>query len=174
VLLRTFLLTALLVPAAARAEVQNLSEGGFVSRHQAEVAATPAAVYRTLTERIDEWWEGAHSWSGDAANLYFEARVGGCFCERLENGGGAEHLRVVLLWPNRQVRLEGALGPLGPMGLAGTMNWVLEETGSGGTRFTWTYVVRGHMAGDYAALADAVDAVNGTQFNNLVALAGGI
>ncbi len=48
---------------------------------------------------------------GSAANLSLEARAGGCWCERLADGGSVEHLRVLLVSPGRMLRMRGALGP---------------------------------------------------------------
>ena len=52
----------------------------------------------------------------DAKNLSIDARPGGCFCEKLPNGGGVEHARVVYVAPREVLRLSGALGPLQGVG----------------------------------------------------------
>ena len=47
-----------------------------------------------------------------AANLSLDAAPGGCFCERLPNGGGVEHMRVTYVEPGKRIVLTGSLGPL--------------------------------------------------------------
>lgn len=166
-------------PGKATAEVERLDAGGFTVALERTIAAEPKEVYAALTRRVSEWWEGSHSWSGDAANLYLDATPGGCFCERLENGGWVEHLRVIYLAPGREIRMRGSLGPLMDLGLIGTMTWRLDpvETEAGepgtaatGTRFTWRYVVQGHVDGGVERLAPVVDRVNATQLDRLAGL----
>jgi uncharacterized protein YndB with AHSA1/START domain len=156
-------------PGTAGAEVRNLSAGGFTVALERDIAAAPKDVYAALTGRVSNWWESSHSWSGDSANLYVDATPGGCFCERLENGGWVEHLRVIYLAPGRELRLRGSLGPLMDLGLVGTMIWRLEPT-EAGTRFLWQYVVQGHMDGGFEQLAPVVDRVNATQLERLAEL----
>ena len=162
----------LALPVVAGAEVKNLGPGGFTSQHQRLLDAPPAEVYAAMTGRISEWWEGSHSWSADANNLYVDASPGGCFCERLPNGGWVEHLRVVYLAPGQAIRFKGSLGPLLDLGLDGTMSWQLQPGEEGGTRLTWTYIVHGYLEGGFEGLAPVVDAVNGAQVNGLEALLG--
>ena len=166
-LITTLLLAA---PITTLAEVKNLGPGGFTSHHQRLLAAPPAEVYATMTGRISKWWEGSHSWSADANNLYVDARPGGCFCERLPNGGWVEHLRVVYLAPNQAIRFKGSLGPLLDLGLDGTMSWQLQASEDGGTQLDWTYTVHGYLEGGFDGLAPVVDAVNGAQVDGLATL----
>jgi uncharacterized protein YndB with AHSA1/START domain len=162
---------ALLVMAfPAQAEVRNVGDGGFTSHHERHIEARPAEVYAALTGRVSEWWEDSHSWSADASNLYLDATPGGCFCERLPNGGWVEHLRIVYLAPGHAIRFQGALGPLLELGLNGTMSWQLAPGENGGTGLTWTYIVNGYMEGGFDGLAPVVDAVNGAQVDGLVSL----
>ena len=55
--------------------------------------APPPHLYAALGE-IDRWWNGSHSYSGQAANLSLARQAGGCFCERWGNNS-VEHARVV-------------------------------------------------------------------------------
>ena len=55
------------LPAAA--EVVHSGPGGFSVSHSVEVAAEPNAIWPTMSSHIDQWWDGSHSWSGDASNL---------------------------------------------------------------------------------------------------------
>lgn len=171
-MLKKTTITALLLisPMTAPAEVKNLGPGGFTSHHQRHFAAPPADVFAAMTGRISEWWDGSHSWSADAGNLYVDASPGGCFCERLPGGGWVEHLRVVYLAPNQAIRFKGSLGPLLDLGLNGTMAWQLAPATDGGTDLTWTYIVNGYLEGGFEGLAPVVDAVNGAQVDGLVRL----
>ena len=47
---------------------------------------------------------------------------GGCFCERLPNGGGIEHMRVAFVDPGKRLVLTGSLGPLLYQATAGVMD----------------------------------------------------
>jgi hypothetical protein len=69
------------------------------------------------------WWDSRHTWSGSAANLSLAAASGGCFCERLPNGGSVLHMSTVNAVPNQKLVLFGALGPLQSSGAAG--HWPL-------------------------------------------------
>ena len=85
------------------------------------IQASPENVYAALTGKVGSWWNPEHTYSHDSRNLSIDARPGGCFCEKLDNGGGVEHMKVVLAWPGRMLRMTGALGPLQGSGLAGSM-----------------------------------------------------
>jgi len=163
---RAFLLFALLA-APAGAEVVT-SDAGFVITNQATAAAPPAQVWAALIAPA-RYWNPAHSYSGQAGALTLEARAGGCFCEALPEGGSVEHMRVVMVMPNRTLRLSGGLGPLQSEGLAGALTWQLEPF-EGGTRITQTYVVGGNMRLDRAVIAPAVDGVLREQLTRLAAL----
>lgn len=158
---------AVLCSAAPRAQ----SSGGFVARHEGVAAASPDAVYRVLVDRIGEWWDPAHTYSGDAANLSIDARPGGCFCERLPGGGGVEHMRVVYAAPGALLRLNGALGPLQAAAVTGTMTITLTAEGAG-TRVGMSYAVSGVIDGGLGTLEGPVSKVTGEQLARLVALAG--
>ena len=159
-----FAVLALSRPAGA--EVLQSGEGGFSVAHTAEIHAEPFVVYRTMTSHIDEWWNGDHSWSGDAANLTIEPEVGKCFCEKLPGGGKVEHLRIIFLSPGKEIRFDGALGPLQQMAVNGRMIWTIEPSGTG-SKVSFTYHVHGFSAGGFDQLAPAVDAVIGEQLSRL-------
>src|SRR5215470_3158567 len=71
-----------------------------------------------------------------------ELKAGGCFCERLKDGGSVQHLLVVYASPGEGLRLRGALGPLQMEGVDGTLAWALKPA-EGGTKVTQSYVVGG-------------------------------
>ncbi len=152
---------ALLATAPASAEVVKVKGSTFVVEHKLTVAAAPDAVWRVLSEP-SRWWSKAHSWSGDAANLSMAMRPGGCFCEALPDGGGAEHARVIHVAPNKLLRLSGALGPLQQGAVTGTLSF--EMTGEGqDTALVVRYVVSGYTGMDTAKLSPLVDGVIGEQ-----------
>ena len=156
-------LVALAGPLSA--EVTESGDDYFTVRQAFTTNAEPAAVYQQMTA-IGEWWNPEHSWSGEASNLYMEARRGGCFCERLPDGGGVEHLRIIYLAPGREIRFEGALGPLQPMAVTGRMTWSIEPVDEGSS-VTFIYRVFGHSDGGLGGIAPAVDGVVGEQAQRL-------
>lgn len=174
--MRAFVVAALcLVPLVpAQADVIAQTEGGFVVRHVAEVAAAPEEVWKQLLVPAD-WWNAAHTFSGDAANLAIDPRAGGCFCETLpgegEKGwldarGGVEHMRVVFVERNKVLRLRGSLGPLQSEAALGALTVTLQPS-DGGTRLTWEYVVAGYMRYKPEQIVPAVDKVIGEQVTRL-------
>ena len=93
---------------------------GFLVTVRHEVKAPPPRLYAALGE-IDRWWNGSHSYSGQAANLSLARQAGGCFCERWGNNS-VEHARVVIALEDRMLRLEGALGPLQALAVNGVLD----------------------------------------------------
>src|SRR6266536_6129745 len=81
--------------APLRGEVVESTAAGFLVRNTAAINAPPAKVYTALTDGVGRWWDPAHTLSNDARNLSLDAKPGGCFCERLPDGGGLEHMRVI-------------------------------------------------------------------------------
>ena len=140
------------------AEVVDAAESGFTVRTQLEVAAPPAQVYTALTDEIARWWHPDHTYSGDSANLYLEARAGGIFGERLPDGGTVKHLEVLYADPGRLLRLGGGLGPLQAVAVTGALTVQLEAT-TGGTRLTMTYAVGGYAPQGLQNIAGPVDGV---------------
>ena len=165
-LVRSMSLAAAAAAASpAGAEVKSSSPAGFRVETTLSVAAPPAEVYAALG-RISEWWDPAHSYSGDAANLRLELRAGGCFCEALEGGGTVEHLRVVYAQPGKMLRLQGGLGPLQAQAAAGTLTYTLKAA-PGGTQISQSYIVGGYLDMGAEKLAPAVDQVLAQQMQRL-------
>ena len=149
-------------PAAA--EVTDRTAAGFEVRHQTSIAAPPTAVYQALLAP-NRWWNSAHSYSGDAANLSMDL-ASGCFCERLPNGGLVRHMQIIYADGKRLV-LEGALGPLATTGATGHLIVELSAAGAG-TQATLSYAVGGYAKGGLAERwAAPVDGVLGEQFARL-------
>jgi len=160
--------------AASPAEVVNVIPNGFAVKHAMTIQASSEKVYTALTGKVGSWWNPEHTYSHDSRNLSIDARPGGCFCEKLDNGGGVEHMKVVLAWPGRMLRMTGALGPLQGSGLAGSMTWKLTAatgaTGAAGaTSLEFSYSAGGYMQGGFEKIAPAVDAVLGEQLTRLKA-----
>jgi uncharacterized protein YndB with AHSA1/START domain len=170
-----FLLTALTVASGlatpVQADVKDTRENGFVIEATVMADASPAAVYRQLV-RVADWWDPKHTWSGSARNLKLEPKAGGCFCEKLADGGSVQHARVIFAQPGKVLRLDGALGPLQDMAVSGVLSFNLAPDGPG-TRINMTYRVAGVLTMDSAKLAPLVDQVMGTQLGRLRSVASG-
>jgi uncharacterized protein YndB with AHSA1/START domain len=157
------------VPADGGAEVIDRSAGGFTLKTTVQVAAPADRTYRTLID-VGSWWSKDHTYSGDARNLSIAPQPGGCFCEKLPNGGGVEHGRVVNVVPGSLLRLATALGPLQELGVAGSMTWQIASSGQGqGSTVTMTYIVGGYAPGGLEKLAPLVDQVLSQQVQSLKA-----
>jgi uncharacterized protein YndB with AHSA1/START domain len=149
---------------AAQAEVTAQSPGGFAVRSTVEVAAAPDKVWDAVT-RLHQWWDPSHSYSGRPGALSFEAKAGGCFCERWA-GGEVQHGTVVMVMPRSTLRLVGALGPLQTEGATGAWTFELKPT-AGGTTVTQTLTVGGWSPTGLDRLAAPVDGVLAGQLARL-------
>lgn len=162
------LFAVLAAPTVGHAKVAAASATSFEIVSEVEVKASPAELWSSLVAPA-RWWNGSHSWSGDAANLSLEPRAGGCFCERW-SGGSAEHLRVVYVDPGKVIRMAGALGPLQTEAVAGAISWTVEPAGGGAT-LKLRYAVSGAFPGGLDRVAPAVDRVLLEQLARLKAAA---
>lgn len=149
----------------AGAEVLQSGPSGFESEHRIETALASARLYRLLAD-VGSWWSDSHTYSGEAANLSLLAQPGGCWCEKMPDGGGIEHMRVVQAQPGRKLVLTGSLGPLVTEATTGVMQLSVEPKGSGST-LVLNYRVAGFYKGDGARLAKLVDQVLGQQAKSL-------
>jgi uncharacterized protein YndB with AHSA1/START domain len=165
------LLAATLTTGAARAEVVDAQPNGFEVKHEMAIAAPASAVWAVLVQP-SKWWASAHTWSGSAANLSLGAASGGCFCERLPNGGSVLHMTTVYAAPSTRLVLSGALGPLQSSGATGALTFLLAEK-DGRTTVTVTYDVGGYFKGGLDKIAGGVDAVVGQQVARLKAASEG-
>lgn len=160
---------------SASAEVRAVGELGFAIRLSEQAAAEPLQVWNALVAPR-EWWSGDHTYSGDPAALSLEPRAGGCFCETLpasgegegHRPGSIEHMRVVYANPGKILRMVGALGPLQPEAVNGTLSIVLKPRVTG-TEIVWEYVVAGYSRQKLQDLAPLVDRVLGEQIARLAA-----
>ena len=158
-----------ILAAPLRGEVIESTAAGFLVRNTAAINAPPATVYAALTDGVGGWWDPAHTFSHNARNLSLDAKPGGCFCERLPDGGGVQHMTVVYASPGKLLRLTGAIGPLQEAALAGTMTWNLLQAG-GGTTVELIYTVGGFRAGGFRDIPTVVDGVLRGQLARLKAL----
>lgn len=159
------LILVLAVAGPAGAEVKSATPNGFEVTSAATIAAPADRVYSALAE-VSRWWDPAHTFSRDAANLSIELRAGGCFCERLKDGGSVQHLQVVYVAPGQGLRLRGALGPLQTEGVDGALSWTLKP-GEGGTNVTLSYVLGGYIRSGMEQWAPKVDRVLDEQLHRL-------
>lgn len=162
----------LLSPGLARADVASAAAGGFVIEAEAEVAASPDAVWRDLA-RVGRWWNSAHTYSGAAANMRLDPRAGGCWCERWA-GGSVEHGRVLAAFTHegaRTLRLEAALGPLQELSVQAVLSFTIIPAGDG-SKVTMSYRVAGDPALNLEVMAAPVNGVMMEQFDRLVRYSG--
>lgn len=155
-------------PAAA--DVTASSEAGFVSHNEAVVTASAAEAWATML-RIGSWWNGAHTYSGNAANMTIVPTAGGCFCEVVPGSNGAapghiEHMRVIYVMPGSTLRMTGGLGPLQSEAVTAVLTMTIEPAGTG-SKIVWDLVVGGYMRLPMAQTAPLVDGVIGEQLTRL-------
>ena len=144
----------------------QVTPNGFLVKFDVNVNAPAAKVYDALVGQVGAWWNPEHTYSHDSRNLSIDPRPGGCFCEKLPNGGGVEHLHVVYVAPREVLRLSGGLGPLQASGVAGSMTWKLTDDGDH-TRIQLSYSVGGFIDGGFEKIAPAVESMLSDQLNRL-------
>jgi uncharacterized protein YndB with AHSA1/START domain len=151
------------MPAQSAPEI---APNGFLVKFEVSVNSPAAKVYDAMIGQVGSWWNPEHTYSHDAKNLSIDARPGGCFCEKLPNGGGIEHLRVVYVAPPQVVRFSGELGPLQASGVSGSMTWKLTG-GPDTTRLELSYSVGGFIPGGFEKIAPAVEGMLREQLDRL-------
>ncbi len=170
---------AMMAAQPAVAEVIATTDRGFVTRDEAVVDATTKEVWLALIGP-SQWWNPAHTWSGDSENLSLRPQAGGCFCERIPEDpdpekitleGSVEHMRVIQSYPERALRMQGALGPLQSEPVTGILTIAISEV-EDGTRIVWEYAVGGEMRFEIPVISKAVDGVMTQQLVGLATLMG--
>jgi len=154
------------VPALAGADVKSATPDSMLIEYRYTIAVPASKVWETLLHP-ERWWPADHTWSGKRENLSLGAEVGGCFCERWD-GNSVEHGRVVMVMPQKFLRLDAALGPLQEMAVSGVITFALAEK-DGATTMVVTHRVSGDPSHKLDALAPVVNQVNGLQFGALAA-----
>ena len=148
---------ALLLPLTAAAAVVASGPGGFVVREEVVYVGAPDAAWQRLVAPA-QWWNPAHTYSGNAANLTLALEPGGCWCERLPAGGFVRHMEVAYAAPATALRLLGGLGPLQGMGATGALTFTLKAD-AGVTRVVAQYAVTGFAPDGFGEIATQVDLV---------------
>lgn len=156
---------SLALPQNVCAAVNDSAASGFSVTEKLHIAAPPDKVYGELTQPA-HWWSPRHTFSRDAANLTLDAKAGGCWCEKLPDGGSVQHLTVVYADPGKALVLRGALGPLQGLGVEGGLTIELTAA-TDGTDVTATYNVGGYLKDGLTSWAPPVDGVLGEQFARL-------
>src|SRR5262245_31266301 len=113
-----------LLGGAVTAKVLDTRENAFSIESEVTTTAAPAIVYQALGN-VGDWWDPEHTWSGSAKNMSMELRAGGCFCEKLADGGSIEHGRVIYAQPGVTLRLNAPLGPMQQMPAIGILTFKL-------------------------------------------------
>lgn len=148
--------------SAARSEVIERHTDGFTLRFAVAVETAPEDVHRAVGE-VGQWWDGAHTHSGSAANMTLFVEPGGCLCEALD-GGLFVHGEVVSADQEGGIVLNAPLGPLKAAATQADLSFTWPGENSGRT-VTLTFVVVGPGLG---AMADPVNNVLQIQFDRLV------
>ncbi len=164
----TAMLIASVIATEANGEVLDAAPGGFTISYQTEISAARIDVYNAAVNNVGDWWSDDHTYTGNAGNMYIEAKTQGCFCEKLGVDGGVVHLVVTFVNPGEMLRLTGGLGPLGLMGVNGNMTWEFTDSEEG-TIVTLNYALGGYMDGGLDSIAEAVDGVLVGQMTSLKA-----
>jgi uncharacterized protein YndB with AHSA1/START domain len=159
------LVSALCLAAPAGAVVVGADSHGFELRHTIDVPLAPAQALAAFGQ-VGSWWAKDHTYSGDAARLSLELRPGGCWCERLDGGGGVEHMRVAMIQPGERIVLTGGLGPLLFEATSGVMSVRAMKTKSG-SQLVINYRVAGFARANGTEMALGVDTVLREQVERL-------
>ncbi|MEL7445844.1 MAG: SRPBCC family protein [Pseudomonadota bacterium] len=156
------------------AEVAETGENHFVTRHESVVEADTKRVWLELISPA-RWWNSAHTFSADSANLTLVPQAGGCFCEKIPEDpdlekitleGSVEHMRVIHAFPEKSLLMRGGLGPLQTEPAAGVLTIAISEADEG-TRIVWSYNVGGPMRYEIDVISKAVDGVLNQQLAGL-------
>lgn len=107
---------AFAVPAAA--DVVDSSATGFTVRHVLPISAHPSRVYSAAVDRAARWWNPAHTYSKNAANLTLQARLGGCLCEQQTGVAGSMLWKLTESAGGTQFEWTYTVGGYMPGGLA--------------------------------------------------------
>ncbi|GAB3383394.1 SRPBCC family protein [Lysobacter fragariae] len=151
--------------APARAEVKDMSPGGFTIENTQVVPVDPMTAWNALVNDVGRWWPKDHTWWGDASKLSIQPRAGGCLCE-INGAQQAWHMTVTFVDPGKTLRMTGGLGPLQGMGLSGAMEFRLAKVDEG-TRITLWYRAGGYTPDDLTKFVPVVDKVQGIQLGGL-------
>ena len=156
------------VASPVRGAVTGSNAEGFTVREEVEFAGSPASAWKRLID-VGSWWDPHHTYSGRSSNLTLTLRPGGCWCEKLDKGGLVRHLEVVLVKPEKTLRLTGGLGPLQGIGATGALTFTLRSASPTATTVVAEYSVVGYSREGLSSIAGAVDQVLGEQLQRFAA-----
>lgn len=140
-------------PAAAPAAAPAHPLASFAFAVETDVPLDPLAAYDAFANDLGRWWD--HTFSGDPAAFYLEARPGGGFYELFDEGGDGV-LHATVTWAERGKRLVFR-GPLGLHGKAvDLVSDVSFAPAAGGTRVRVDVHVAGEVEPESAPLIESV------------------
>jgi len=145
------------VASPAAADVVSANANGFHIRETVQMVVPPDHAYAAFA-RLPSWWNKEHTYSGNSANLNLALTAGGCFCEKLKDGGGVEHMRIAFIDPGKRIVMTGSLGPLLYEATSGVMDIQFERI-AGGSKVTMDYRAAGFADGGANKMAPVVDSV---------------
>ncbi len=161
-------LITLISVSQSTAEVLAADKQGFQIAVTRSSDAASDTLYRAFIA-IEKWWDGAHSFSGNANNLSMDFEKA-CFLEKLPNGGFVRHLEIAHHRPGQRICLTGGLGPLQEMGVHGAMTISFtDQDGKGELKVT--YNVSGFRPDGLDEFAPIVDRVLAGQIDRLIKFA---
>jgi hypothetical protein len=155
-------MACLAVSTPAAAEVVSRSTDSFALWFGVPVEDGPEDIRATVAA-LPEWWDPAHTYTGDAANLSLDLEPGGCWCETLADGTTFQHGRVIFVAPDR-VTLKAPLGPLNGKATLAELTIAVDH----GSR-RWIRVEFAVAGPGLGALADPVNEVMDGVFGRLIA-----
>jgi uncharacterized protein YndB with AHSA1/START domain len=162
---------AMLSAPGARADIVRANAGLFAIHAEQTVAANPEQVWAALV-RVGDWWDSAHTYSGDAHNLTLDAHAGGCWCERWR-GNSVAHARVLMVLREasgaRTLRLDAPLGPLQGMGVNAILTFSITPDPAG-AKIQMTYRVSGDESLALDQVGPGVNEVIMAQYGRLIHL----
>lgn len=162
-------LGTLVMCGGADADVVAKAPDGMTLHIVAEAPIDRDAAWARLLD-VASWWNGSHTYSGDAKSLSLDAKAGGCWCESWA-GGEVEHGRVVMVMPKQTLRIHGAFGPLQDLGVSAAMTFTLADgSAPGTTKLTLNYKVVGSSLSGLDQLAPLVDQVLAEQVKSFAAV----
>jgi uncharacterized protein YndB with AHSA1/START domain len=142
-----------LIPSRLRSETKDLKTGAFQVRQELVLAASPEAVYDTVTGDISGWWD--HSFSEHPKKLFVEAKPGGGFFEVFDDAGnGVLHATVIYADRGKMLRFTGPLGLSGQAVTVVTTYEFLPDPA--GTKLRLTCNVSGQIEDGQDKIVDAV------------------
>ncbi|RDI99125.1 ATPase [Dyella solisilvae] len=153
-----------LLAAGTHAAVTKAAPDQLLIQDTRTIHASPEKLYAALVD-IGHWWNGEHTYSGDASHLSLKAEADGCFCERWGNQSVA-HGRVIWAAPGHVLRLDTALGPLQGMAVQGVMTFTLKPAPEGAS-LQFEYRVNGSSGSGLDKVAQPVNEVLMEQLQRL-------